>query len=174
MTFTFERYIAVCRPLLAYRLCTIERTKKIICGAWIIVILYCCPWFFLTELKLESERQQCKFRMSRDQYSAFFIVDFVAFYALPLTTALICYIKIAKAMEKRLTDSSGGGSFRQNSGAESKSETLPLQVAQANHAPPYNSSKVPSHLAASNTSVRTLSRSPNKPFPGVAGSSERR
>ena len=49
--FTIERYIAICHPIKSKSICTISRAKKIIITCWIFAIIYCSPWFFLTDLK---------------------------------------------------------------------------------------------------------------------------
>ncbi|XP_055355157.1 thyrotropin-releasing hormone receptor-like isoform X2 [Paramacrobiotus metropolitanus] len=128
MTFTVERYIAICRPLLAYRVCTVERTKKIIFWGWIIVVAYCCPWFALTEVKTDNhykDRQQCQFRMSKEQYSAFFIADFAIFYLVPLLTAFVSYVYIGNAVRKRQNSAtSRGGSMRVSIQLETEQQPL--------------------------------------------------
>ena len=49
--FTVERYIAICHPIKSKTICTLSRAKKIIMTCWIFAIIYCSPWFFLTNLK---------------------------------------------------------------------------------------------------------------------------
>ncbi|XP_055351756.1 LOW QUALITY PROTEIN: thyrotropin-releasing hormone receptor-like [Paramacrobiotus metropolitanus] len=102
-TFTVERYIAVCHPLLAYRVCTLRRTKTIILFSWIMVVGYCCPWLMLTEVRPDvnfPERKQCHFRMARHYYQPFFIAD-LTFLRPTLLTALVAYIKIALVIRQR-------------------------------------------------------------------------
>lgn len=107
LTFTLERYVAICRPFLAYRLCTMARTKKIIIGVWTISVFYCCPWLGLTEVRTTedvSNSEQCAFRLSPDQYKVFFLSDLFVFYVLPLVAALIVYAKIASRLDHRPQD----------------------------------------------------------------------
>ncbi|XP_055331136.1 thyrotropin-releasing hormone receptor-like isoform X2 [Paramacrobiotus metropolitanus] len=102
--FTIERYIAVCHPFLAHRLCTLERTKKIILAGWIAVVAYCMPWLFLTELKPDPifpDQSHCDFRVSKEVYAALFVSDIVVFYVLPLLMAVGGYAKIAWVIKQR-------------------------------------------------------------------------
>lgn len=101
LTFTLERYIAICHPMLAYRICTTERTNSIILAVWIVAILYCCPWLALTEVKgdpYDPYVEYCTFRLSKHQYTIFFICDLVVFYIVPLCVAFAVYARIAAKM----------------------------------------------------------------------------
>lgn len=96
--------MAICRPFLAYRLCTMARTKKIIIGVWIMSVIYCCPWLALTKVRTTEDvpdSEECSFRLSPDQYKAFFLSDLFVFYLVPLVSALIVYAKIASKMDHR-------------------------------------------------------------------------
>jgi len=43
---TVDRYIAVCRPLHAQRLCTIQRTYTSILAVTVVSVVFCLPRFF--------------------------------------------------------------------------------------------------------------------------------
>ena len=45
--FTAERYVAICHPMRAHRLCTVRRAKRIIGGVWAFGACYCAPWLAL-------------------------------------------------------------------------------------------------------------------------------
>ncbi|OQV16168.1 putative Thyrotropin-releasing hormone receptor [Hypsibius exemplaris] len=97
LAFTIERYIAICRPLLAQTLCTQDRTRKVIKLMWLFTILYCSPWFGLTEVRsdeLHPETEQCEFRLSKELYIIVFGADLILFYLVPLTVAVVVYWKI--------------------------------------------------------------------------------
>lgn len=48
MTFSLERYVAICHPMKAMVLCTVSRAKRIVALVWLFGIIYCAPWLFLT------------------------------------------------------------------------------------------------------------------------------
>ncbi|OQV15382.1 putative Thyrotropin-releasing hormone receptor [Hypsibius exemplaris] len=94
LAFTIERYIAVMRPMLSQRVCTVGRAKKVIIGVWIFSILYCAPWLGLTQVKHEADNPSveiCDFRISADQYFYFFTTDLVLFYVAPLLISAVVY-----------------------------------------------------------------------------------
>lgn len=104
LAFTVERFIAVCHPLLARKLCTVERTRRVVCAAWIGTIVYCGPWLGLTEVKEDEfnpDHMQCRFRLSRDIYLIFFLADIVVFYVAPLLVAVCVYMKIWRIVIQR-------------------------------------------------------------------------
>ena len=47
--FTVERYIAICHPMKAQSVCTVQRAKKIIAGVWAFATCYTVPWLGLTK-----------------------------------------------------------------------------------------------------------------------------
>jgi hypothetical protein len=101
VAFSIERYIAVCHTMLAQKICTIRRAKRITVAVWIFCFLYCCPWLGLTETKPFAgfpDLESCNFRLSREQYVYYFIVDITLFYFLPLIMAVYVYVKIAQVL----------------------------------------------------------------------------
>ncbi|XP_055355674.1 thyrotropin-releasing hormone receptor-like isoform X1 [Paramacrobiotus metropolitanus] len=100
---TFERYVAICRPLLARKVCTVERTRKIIICSWVAAAVYCSPWLGLTEVKpIEgTDRQICDFRLSQAYYMIIFGADLLLFYFTPLLAAVVIYVRIDETLRKR-------------------------------------------------------------------------
>ncbi|OQV19183.1 Thyrotropin-releasing hormone receptor [Hypsibius exemplaris] len=103
LAFTVERYIAIVRSPLAAKLCTTDRTKKIIVLLWAASVLYCCPWLALTEVKPDEQfpdREQCDFRYSAKVYMGLFAMDFGLFYVVPLAVAVFVYTRITLVLYK--------------------------------------------------------------------------
>jgi 7 transmembrane receptor (rhodopsin family) len=105
LCFTVERYIGICKPLLAQKLCSVERAKKIIAVNWSLALLYCSPWLGLTTTRTVQNpgypaMEQCEYRLGREHYVYFFIVDFAVFYMMPLLVAIILYIQIGLALKQ--------------------------------------------------------------------------
>nr|XP_042906941.1 thyrotropin-releasing hormone receptor-like [Parasteatoda tepidariorum] len=101
--FTIERYIAICHPMKAQFICTVNRAKKIIIGVWIFASIYCSPWLFLTKTapiyyKGYEDLETCTFALSRNLYVGYFMADMVLFYAFPLLLSVILYSLIAKIL----------------------------------------------------------------------------
>lgn len=98
--FTIERYIAICHPMRAQRMCTVQRAKRIIIAIWIFTILYCAPWLGLTAV-VENEKTgipQCVHRLEREKYLAYYLTDLIAFYVVPLLVSGILYALIARIL----------------------------------------------------------------------------
>ncbi|XP_071173120.1 thyrotropin-releasing hormone receptor-like isoform X2 [Mytilus edulis] len=117
--FTIERYIAICHPMTAQRMCTIRRAKKIICGIWIFSILYCSPWLGLTIIIKAGDKSICTFRLEREQYNVYYLADLIVFYAIPLCIAAILYALIARILFGTTIASVRGGQHRDASHARS-------------------------------------------------------
>lgn len=102
--FTVERYIAICHPMLAHKLCTVRRAKRIIMYVWMFATTYCAPWLFLTKterihyLWVETEVYTCKFKLNREHYKGYYLTDIVLFYLLPLLISCILYALIARIL----------------------------------------------------------------------------
>ncbi|XP_013776075.1 thyrotropin-releasing hormone receptor-like [Limulus polyphemus] len=101
--FTVERYIAICHPMKAQMVCTINRAKKIIIGVWVFACLYCSPWLFLTKTvpifyKGHDNMETCTFALSREYYLGYFFADLVLFYILPLLLSCVLYSLIARIL----------------------------------------------------------------------------
>lgn len=112
--FTIERYIAICHPMRAQRMCTIRRAKRIICGIWIFAVLYCSPWLGLTIIKQQGDMNICTFRLERRQYDVIYLADIIVFYAIPLCIAGILYALIARILFGTTISSTRGGQARDN------------------------------------------------------------
>lgn len=114
--FTVERYIAICHPMKAQTMCTVNRAKKIIFGVWIFSVIYCGPWLFLTKLiaipyKGFEDVMKCSFKLSRETYVYIFLVDLIAFYIFPLVLSMILYGLIARILfASHSVKASSGGS----------------------------------------------------------------
>ncbi|CAH0389381.1 unnamed protein product [Bemisia tabaci] len=103
MAFTVERYIAICHPMMAYKMCTINRAKKIIFGVWIFSIVYCSPWLVLTWTRPLNIRGypgvgRCDFKLSREKYLLVFFADIMMFYVIPLIVSSILYVLMGRTL----------------------------------------------------------------------------
>ncbi|XP_042858366.1 thyrotropin-releasing hormone receptor-like [Penaeus japonicus] len=101
--FTVERYIAICHPMKAQTVCTVERAKKITLLVWLFAVCYCAPWLFLTQVvplkyAVDYPTQECTFKLSRDQYLYYYFLDFVVFYVVPLLLSCVLYSFIARIL----------------------------------------------------------------------------
>lgn len=130
--FTVERYIAICHPMKSKSICTISRAKKIILSCWIFAIVYCSPWFLLTQtftvcVEGVGEVETCRFRLKRNstEYLVMFFTDIMLFYVIPLVLSVILYALIARMLlsnSKNKFPSSSGGLSNGSSTAMSVSE----------------------------------------------------
>ncbi|GAU91934.1 hypothetical protein RvY_04092-2 [Ramazzottius varieornatus] len=128
MLFTLERYIAACKPFLAQKLCTVERARRIIISCWILVAVYCSPWFVLAEVfSIEDSGHPhltyCELTLSPAIYTAIFSADLVLFYILPLVGAVVAYWKIGRVIRRIPVGSLGTkyGLFTENSARVNRS-----------------------------------------------------
>lgn len=101
--FTIERYIAICHPMKAQSMCTVERAKRITRVVWIFAICYCGPWIFLTEVVTfnpapDFDAQECTYKLSRDQYLYYYFLDLMVFYVVPLLLSCVVYSLIARIL----------------------------------------------------------------------------
>ena len=104
LAFTIERFIAITRPMLAQKVCTMGRAKKVIYCVWLVSFLYCAPWLGLTKVVRDKEQpdlETCDFRISKEQYVYFFMTDLVLFYFVPLLISAFVYTKIAWIVRSR-------------------------------------------------------------------------
>ncbi|GAU94511.1 hypothetical protein RvY_06273-2 [Ramazzottius varieornatus] len=109
--YTVERYIAVCRPLLAKQVCTLERTGRIIGCCWLAAALYCSPWFAMAQThsdELSPELVQCQISVPASVYSIVFGTDLLLFYIVPLLIAIFAYWNIGRVM-RSLPDRTASG-----------------------------------------------------------------
>ncbi|RWS14633.1 thyrotropin-releasing hormone receptor-like protein, partial [Dinothrombium tinctorium] len=102
-SFTVERYIAICHPMKAQKMCTVHRAKRIIIAVWIFAFIYCFPWLFLTKVqpiyyKGYSNIETCTFALSRKHYLGYFFADLVLFYVFPLLLSCLLYGLIARVL----------------------------------------------------------------------------
>ncbi|XP_054165095.1 thyrotropin-releasing hormone receptor-like [Oppia nitens] len=101
--FTIERYIAICHPMRAQKICTVHRAKRIIAGVWTFAFIYCSPWLFLTKTvsiyyKGHSDLETCVHSMSRKFYKGYYFADMMLFYVLPLVLSCVLYALIARIL----------------------------------------------------------------------------
>ncbi|XP_055343880.1 thyrotropin-releasing hormone receptor-like [Paramacrobiotus metropolitanus] len=137
LCFTIERYIGICHPLLAQKVCSVGRAKKIIVGIWIFAILYCAQWLGLTTIKAELHPgypvlYKCYFRLEREQYVYMFMADLLFFYISPLVVSVVLYIRIGLTLRKsaKMHKNLGKGAFK------SKTKLSRLNGCNANGATP--------------------------------------
>ncbi|XP_061752927.1 thyrotropin-releasing hormone receptor b [Nerophis ophidion] len=100
--FTVERYIAICHPMRAQRLCTPARAKRIIALLWSLTSVYCVMWFFLADLQLlvydNATVATCGYRVPRRLYLPVYFFDFGVFFALPLLLSAVLYGLIGRIL----------------------------------------------------------------------------
>nr|XP_053646767.1 thyrotropin-releasing hormone receptor-like [Cherax quadricarinatus] len=101
--FTVERYIAICHPMKAQTVCTVERAKKITLLVWVFAVCYCSPWLYLTTViplsyAVDYPTQECTFKLSRDQYFLYYFLDIIMFYVVPLLMSCVFYSLIARIL----------------------------------------------------------------------------
>ncbi|XP_004636176.1 thyrotropin-releasing hormone receptor-like [Octodon degus] len=103
--FTVERYIAICHPLRAQALCTVARAKRIAAWVWLATGTYCVLWLFLVDTReavyADGVQVQCGYRVSRSLYLPVYFLDFMLFYAMPLSLATVLYVLIARVLFTR-------------------------------------------------------------------------
>ncbi|GAU98738.1 hypothetical protein RvY_09846-2 [Ramazzottius varieornatus] len=109
LAFTIERYIAICHPMLAQKVCTVSRARNIILTTWAIVCLYSAPWLGLSgtrPLRLAdvTGMEKCDYLLSRDMYIYFFLFDVVVFYCVPLLISVILYLRMGLVLHKSMQD----------------------------------------------------------------------
>ncbi|XP_066908476.1 thyrotropin-releasing hormone receptor-like [Halyomorpha halys] len=104
IAFTVERYIAICQPMKAQKICTLGRAKRITLGVWGFASAYCSPWLFgLTTTKplkyrCQPEVLQCAFGRPRNEYLAVFFTDLIMFYVIPLILSCVLYYYISQSL----------------------------------------------------------------------------
>ncbi|XP_024082534.1 thyrotropin-releasing hormone receptor-like, partial [Cimex lectularius] len=113
VAFTVERYIAICHPMTAHKMCTTGRAKKITLAVWLTATVYCSPWLALTvtrPLKYRGypDARECVFRWPRNQYLIVFFTDLVMFYVIPLVLSCILYCLISLTIVNRKVVSAEG------------------------------------------------------------------
>lgn len=101
--FTVERYIAICHIMLAQYICTVKRAKKITIFVWIFAIAYCSPWLFLTKVQpmnydINYPTQECTFKLSREYYLYYYLLDIIVFYVIPLVLSVVLYSLMARTL----------------------------------------------------------------------------
>lgn len=106
IAFTLERYIAICHPMRAHKLCTLRRAKRITASVWVTAIIYCSPWLVLTVTKPLNYRgypgaRYCDFKLPRNQYLSYFFADLILFYVIPLVVSCVLYTLIARTLTLR-------------------------------------------------------------------------
>ncbi|XP_069114462.1 thyrotropin-releasing hormone receptor-like [Argopecten irradians] len=114
--FTVERYIAICHPMKAQRMCTVKRAMKITAGIWIFTIMYTAPWLGLTMTRRDprSGIEKCTYRLKRNQYLFYYMTDLIAFYVLPLIIAACLYGLIARILFSTNISKTPGGKYKEN------------------------------------------------------------
>ncbi|XP_037077041.1 thyrotropin-releasing hormone receptor-like [Pollicipes pollicipes] len=135
--FTVERYIAICRPLKARTICTVQRAKRIIFAVWAFAFCYCIPWVFLTTVVPVhyigiSDVQECTFKLSRQAYLGYFFADMVLFYVVPLVLSSVLYTMIAVVVFrppqilKQMGSSASSGGAEPSSGNSGRAQVIKM------------------------------------------------
>ncbi|KAF6215334.1 hypothetical protein GE061_010086 [Apolygus lucorum] len=106
VAFTVERYIAICHPMKAHKICTRGHAERVTLFVWCFATLYCSPWLGLTKTEQLNYRgypgaQSCVFRLPRNKYLTYYFTDLTMFYVLPLILSCICYTLISLALMSR-------------------------------------------------------------------------
>lgn len=97
-------FLAICHPMLAHKLCTVRRAKRIILCVWIFATFYCSPWLYLTKVErlyyigIHEEVVTCKFALDRELYLGYFLTDITLFYIIPLLVSVVLYALIARIL----------------------------------------------------------------------------
>lgn len=117
--FTIERYIAICHPMKAQKMCTVHRAKRIITGVWIFAFIYCAPWLFLTKTvpiyyKGHTDIETCIFALSRKYYKGYYFADMILFYVFPLLLSCVLYGFIARILFNNEMSQKSGNSKSRN------------------------------------------------------------
>lgn len=135
--FTVERYIAICHPMKAQVVCTMERAKKIIIGLWAFAILYCAPWLPLTTTFPLSykgaKKETCDYKLSREMYTWIFLGDFVMFYVIPLLLSCILYGLIGKILFTNTIPKTPGTGKSNGHASDSKKSATSSRVQACIH-----------------------------------------
>ena len=103
LAISFERYYAICRPLVAGYKCTKRRALLIIIIIWLIAILSTLPMLSITELT-EAEYidgstvTTCSNALNADWHPFYFYITFILFFAIPFVILLMLYCFISKKL----------------------------------------------------------------------------
>ncbi|KAK2149091.1 hypothetical protein LSH36_468g03022 [Paralvinella palmiformis] len=116
---TIDRYIAVCYPLQAQRLCTLRRTYVIIGVILLATFAFSMPRFFEFELGDDNDFQLTKLVKSRSYTLAYRItIFFLVMYLVPMALLTVLNIRLLhtlrRAYRKRDTMVSGGSMRSRN------------------------------------------------------------
>ncbi|VDK20203.1 unnamed protein product [Taenia asiatica] len=102
--FSVERWVAICHPMRAQTLCTVNRALKIIAGIWIFCGAYNCVWLFTLDTQVVEyvygTYRTCTYKFSRMRYSTVYLLDFILFYTLPLGLIFVMYTQITLRLFK--------------------------------------------------------------------------
>lgn len=106
VAFTVERYIAICHPMKAHKICTRGHAERVTLVVWCFATLYCSPWLGLTKTQTLNYRgysgiKECTMRLPRKSYLMYYFTDLVMFYVVPLILSCIFYTLISLALISR-------------------------------------------------------------------------
>ncbi|XP_067126634.1 growth hormone secretagogue receptor type 1-like [Centruroides vittatus] len=103
LAITFERYYAICRPLMAGYTCTKMRAMAIIVVIWIVAISITCPMLFITEYEHTTyidgtEVPVCITDMQSVWQKIYFFGVTTFLFFIPLLVLIVIYGIIAKRL----------------------------------------------------------------------------
>lgn len=100
--FSIERWVAICHPMRAQTLCTVNRALKIIAGIWISCLAYNSVWFFIVLTEARTSRlgnyTVCTYRFDRHKYIIVYLLDLILFYTIPLCLIFTLYMQITSRL----------------------------------------------------------------------------
>ena len=102
---TVDRYIAVCRPLHAHRLCTVRRTAAIIGAILAVVVVFNVPRYFeyeVVDVKVNEFGFRATFILNSTAYNVVYRIAlfFVAAYLLPVSVIAALNVRLLATLRR--------------------------------------------------------------------------
>lgn len=92
LTFTIERYVAICHPFLSHTLSKLSRAKRIIVIVWLISLTYAVPQAFSLGISQMGNALQCQMQNEIIKHS--FEISAYFFFMTPMVLITVLYILI--------------------------------------------------------------------------------